>query len=62
MTYKVVKSFFDKEDNSYLYKVDNPYPRAGAEPSEERIEYLSTTNNAEDKIFIKEVKKRKGKS
>lgn len=62
MAYKVVKSFFDKEDNSYLYKVEDPYPRTGTNPSQERNEELSTTNNDEGKIFIKKAKKRKGKS
>ncbi|KAA0565337.1 hypothetical protein F0342_06935 [Bacillus sp. CH30_1T] len=59
MAYKVVTSFFDKEDNKRLYEVGQSYPRTGFEPSEERIKLLSTVDNDEKTIFIKEVKKKK---
>lgn len=58
MAYKVVTSFFDKEDNKRLYEVGQSYPRTGFKPSEERIKLLSTVDNDEKTIFIKEVKKK----
>lgn len=59
MAYKVVTSFFDKEDNNRLYEVGHPYPRTGFKPSEERIKLLSTVENDEKTVFIKEVSTRK---
>jgi hypothetical protein len=59
MAYKVVTSFFDREDNKRLYEVGQSYPRTGFKPSEERIKLLSTVDNDEKAIFIKEVKKKK---
>lgn len=53
MTYKVVNSFFDKEDKMRLYEVDQTYPRTGVKPSKERTELLTS------KGFIKEVQSRK---
>lgn len=55
MAYKVVSSFFDKEDNNRLYEVGQSYPRTGYKPSKERIDMLSTNKNSESTIFIKEV-------
>ena len=59
MAYKVVNSFFDKEDGNRLYEVSQSYPRTGFKPSKERIELLSSDNNNEKKVFIKEVVKKK---
>lgn len=58
MTYKVVTSFFDKEDNKRLYEVGQTYPRTGFKPSDERIKLLSTVKNEQKTIFIKEAVKR----
>lgn len=62
MAYKVVNSFFDKEDKNRLYEVGQSYPRTGLKPSKERIEFLSSDKNDEKKVFIKEVVKKKAKS
>ncbi|MBP3268241.1 MAG: hypothetical protein J6M07_07975, partial [Ruminococcus sp.] len=43
-------------DNSRMYRVGDTYPRAGLEPSEERIDMLSTTNNPCKQAFIEIVK------
>ncbi|WP_419955934.1 hypothetical protein ACN6MT_11335 [Neobacillus niacini] len=59
MAYKVVNSFFDKEDGNRLYEVGQSYPRTGVKPSKERIELLSNDENKEKTIFIKEVSGKK---
>lgn len=59
MAYKVVTSFFDKEDKNRLYEVGQSYPRTGFKPSKERIELLSSNKNSEKQVFIKEVTTRK---
>jgi len=59
MAYKVVNSFFDKEDGNRLYEVGQSYPRTGVKPSKERIELLSSNKNDEKKVFIKEVGKKR---
>jgi hypothetical protein len=53
MTYKVIASFTDLEDNKRLYEVGQSYPREGLEPSEDRFTALSSRNNIGKKPFIK---------
>lgn len=55
MSYKVIKSFQDLDDNKRLYEAGEPYPREGYEPTEERIQQLSTVNNNKRQVFIKKV-------
>lgn len=43
--YKVIKKFADLEDKNYIYNVGDVYPREGAEPSDERIEFLASSQN-----------------
>lgn len=61
--YKVVKSFTDLQDNDYLYKENDTYPRKGFDVLPSRIKELATTANRRGEILIKEVeeapKKRK---
>lgn len=52
MSYRVIVSFYDKQDDMYLYRVGDTYPRTGAEPSAERIEALETGNNANKQRYI----------
>lgn len=42
--YKVRIAFTDKEDG-HIYTAGDVYPRAGVEPSDERIEYLLSSRN-----------------
>ncbi|WP_416149425.1 hypothetical protein ACM26V_00045 [Salipaludibacillus sp. HK11] len=55
--YKVIRSFVDLEDNRRLYEagIGKTYPREGLEPTPERIEALSTSNNKRKKPFIEKV-------
>lgn len=52
MSYRVVVSFYDKQDDMYLYRVGDTYPRAGVQPSAERIDALETGNNANKQKYI----------
>ena len=58
--YKVIKAFHDLNDSKltkagtifHFYDVDDTYPRQGLKPSEERIEELSGSNNAQGQPLI----------
>lgn len=60
--YKVVKSFFDLEDNSRWCEAGEEYPRKGYEPSKERIKELSTEANRLGEPLIQEITEPKPKA
>ena len=45
MAYKVIKAFTDGQDNRYVYKEGDEYPREGYKPSKDRIKGLLGTDN-----------------
>ena len=49
MAYKVIADFKDKNDNEYLYKIGDTFPRKGKRPTKERKDELV------GKGFLKEV-------
>lgn len=51
--YDVIVLFTDLQDNSYLYKVGDTYPRAGYKPTDKRIAELSGSSNKRGKPLIK---------
>jgi hypothetical protein len=53
--YKVVKLFTDLQDNNHKYQVGDEYPRLGLKPSLARIRELSSNENRQKTILIKEV-------
>ncbi len=53
----VYKKFKDLEDNNFIYKIGDVYPREGLEPSKKRIKELSTEKNKIGKILIKKIDK-----
>lgn len=58
MSYKVIHEFFDMEDaEKHIYKVGDEYPRAGIEPSKERIAFLASAGNKIGTPVIEEEKK-----
>ena len=61
MTYKVIKSFTDLQDDNYLYKVGDTYPRKSYNTSPERLAELSTSANRRGEALIKEIKETKRK-
>lgn len=55
MKYKVIKDFTDLQDNDYIYRAGDLFPREGVEVSEERIKELSTKNNKRNEVLIEAV-------
>lgn len=55
MAYIVVKHFTDLQDHGYKYAEGDTYPRKGYEPSDERIEMLSTASNRQRTVLIEAV-------
>lgn len=45
MRYRVVKDFYDLQDDAYAYKVGQEYPREGKTVSDARIEELAGDKN-----------------
>lgn len=50
--YKVEVQFLDGQDDNHLYKIGDIYPRVGINPTNERIEELSTDNNRRNVVAI----------
>ena len=57
--YKVIHSFKDLQDNMYIYKVGDIYPRQGVHVDKERIDELKTARNKIGKPLIKAERKSK---
>lgn len=57
--YKVVKAFFDLQDNNFAYKVGDTYPREGLDVLPTRIKELASANNRQGTPLIKAEKTRK---
>ena len=54
--YKVVRAFFDSQNDNHLYKVGDTFPVKGAKASDKRIKELAKGTNANRKVYIVEVK------
>lgn len=55
MAYTVIKSFTDMQDNNFLYKEGDTFPREGFDVLPSRIKELETTANRRGEILIKEI-------
>lgn len=53
----IYERFKDLEDNNYIYKKGDIYPREGLDPTKERIKELSSKKNKIGEILIKKVNK-----
>ena len=53
--YKVIKSFYDLQDNNYAYCVGDAFPRNGVEVGDERIAELASDKNLQGAPLIEEV-------
>ena len=49
---KVIKPFFDLQDNNYEYKFGDVYPRNGYKPTKARIEELAGNKNKQGEALI----------
>ena len=56
MKYLVKVAFYDLQDNNYRYERGDFYPREGLEPTEDRINELSTDANKRGQALITAVK------
>ena len=59
--YKVIKSFCDMQDNNYLYKENDIFPRKDFDVLPSRIKELSTSKNRRGMPLIKEIEEEKSK-
>lgn len=57
--YKVVRYFRDLQDDNYLYHEGDTFPRDGLSVSEERIKELSSVDNKQHTVLIKEIAEEK---
>lgn len=55
MKYTVIKYFTDLQDNNYVYKAGDTYPRKGLSPSGERIEELAGSQNKQKTPLIQAI-------
>lgn len=55
MAYKVIKNFFDLQDNNQEYRAGDVFPRSGLKVSAERLKELSTERNRRNQPLIKEI-------
>lgn len=59
--YKVVKNFFDLQDNAHVYYAGDTFPREGVKVSAERVTYLAGSGNRLGVPVIEEVKEKRSK-
>lgn len=55
MGYKVLKDFKDLQDDGYIYRVGDSFPRPDVNVEENRILELSTNQNKRGEALIKKV-------
>lgn len=53
--YKVIKHFFDLQDNDYKYDVGDTYPRKGLNVLQSRINELASNKNLQKTPLIEEI-------
>ena len=53
--YKVIKHFFDLQDNDYKYDVGDTYPRKGLDVLQSRINELASNKNLQKTPLIEEI-------
>lgn len=55
MMYSVIKSFTDLQDDGFLYRVGDKFPRSGMVVTDERIAELASNKNRQKVPLIEEV-------
>lgn len=53
--YRVIKGFFDMQDDNHWYNEGDTYPRDGAWPTSMRIAELSGVKNRQQAALIREI-------
>lgn len=62
MTYRVIKWFYDLQDENHVYRVGDVFPREGFEPAEGRYAELASKKNRRGVPLIKKEVQRKKKA
>lgn len=62
MMYKVIEAFADLQDGNHVYRHGDTYPRAGYNPTSERINELSCSSNMLNRPLIEAVAEPKAKA
>ncbi len=55
MNYRVIRGFYDSQDDNYEYNVGDEYPRKLKKVTKKRIEELLSNKNKKKKPFIEVV-------
>lgn len=55
--YQVIKDFVDIQDNNYLYRAGDAFPRVGVDAGKDRIRELLLGKNRCGEVLIKELEK-----
>lgn len=50
--YKVIKSFSDIQDNGFIYRAGDVFPRLGKEVTQKRVDELASKNNRRKEALI----------
>lgn len=50
--YKVIKSFSDIQDNGFVYRAGDVFPRPGKEVTQKRVDELASKNNKRKEALI----------
>lgn len=53
--YKVIKDFADLQDNNYIYRKNDIFPRKGFDVLPSRIKELATAKNRQGQPLIEEI-------
>ena len=53
--YKVIKSFSDLQDNGFVYKAGDIFPRLGKEVTQKRVDELASKNNKRKEALIQHI-------
>ena len=56
--YKVIETFADLEDHKHVYHPGDKFPREGVEVSDDRLEFLSGSQNLVKKPVIVKVEEK----
>ena len=56
--YKVIRKFFDLQDNDHMYSEGDIFPRDNIEVSQERIEELLSNRNKMGVFLIEEIEEK----
>ena len=60
--YKVIRYFTDLQDDDYIYREGDTYPRKGLKPTADRIDELASNRNKRGLPLIKKTVKKSART